>query len=454
MTAAFDGHRVVVIGLGVSGRAAAEALAAEGAEVWVSEARPPDEIAPWPDGAGVDVRAGGHRPEHLDGATLAVVSPGVPEHAPVIRWALERGLPVWSELEVGARLCRVPYVAVTGTNGKTTTTEMVAEMMTQAGLRARACGNVGYPFATAARQSFDALAVEASSFQLRFTETLHPRVSVLVNLSPDHLDWHGSMAAYAEAKARVFGSQRAGDVHIGNADDPEARAISAEAPCEVRWFREGPPEPGQIGVEGGAVVARNGTRRELGAPRGGSRAFLIDAAAASAASLAFGLGAEPVGRALAAASPGPHRGQEVARLGSVVFVDDSQATNPQAALASLIGRTDVVLIAGGVAKGLDLSPLRAAAPSLAAVVAIGEAAEALRSVFADAAPVHVATTMEEAVAAAADLVPPDGIVLLAPACASFDMFRDYRERGDRFAAAARAVVEKRRRRVRREDTHA
>jgi UDP-N-acetylmuramoylalanine--D-glutamate ligase len=427
-------ERVVVLGLGASGRAAVEATREAGGEVWVSEAATLGDAAAVP---GVRVLDGGHRPEHLEGATLVIASPGIPESAPVLTWALHRGIPVWSELELGARLCGVPFVAVTGTNGKSTTVEMVAAAMRQAGLSARACGNVGYPFSTAALEGFDALAVEASSFQLRFCHEFRPRVSVLLNLAPDHMDWHGSIEAYGAAKARIFARQGAGDVHLGNRDDPHAAAISSKAGCEVRWFRAGPPHAGEVGVVDGRVVASVGAEAvEVGAPAMAAAALLTDSAAAAGACLAFGLPVDAVRRALAAFEPGPHRGRVVAERGGVRFVDNSKATNPHAALAALEGVRDAVLIAGGLAKGVDLSPLASLAPSLVGVVAIGEAAAAVADVFAGLVPVRRAATMDEAVRTAFGLAAPGGSVVLAPACASQDMFRDYRDRGDRFAQAA------------------
>jgi UDP-N-acetylmuramoylalanine--D-glutamate ligase len=445
MSANLRGQMVVVVGYGVSGRAAAEVLLAEGALVRATEARPLEALAT-PDGASgpadarFELRAGGHRPEHLDGASLVVVSPGVPQASPVMAWARERALPVWSELELGARLCRVPYVGITGTNGKTTTTEMVAAMMRAAGVVARACGNVGYPFSLAAREEgLDALAVEASSFQLAFQESFHPQVSVLLNVAPDHLDWHGTLEAYAAAKAMIYAHQGAGDIHIGNRDDPTAARISEQAPCETRWFRWGSPGEGDVGVVDGRVVAGDGTL--LGKPLGSGRAFLSNTAAAAAAASAFGVPQQAMRDTIGSFAPLPHRGAVVAKAGSVRFVDDSKATNPHAALAALESLTDAVLIAGGQAKGVDLSPLASAAPKLAAVVAIGESAPALVRIFEGlSVPVTVAATMEEAVESAYGLAPRRGTVILAPACASQDMFRDYRERGDRFAAAARAVA--------------
>ena len=247
-----------MIGAAIAGVAAAEALVAEGADVLVSEAGPPDALDALPRfrRLGVEVAAGGHEPRHLDGATLVVTSPGVPQDAPVLSWAAERGIPVWGELELGARLTDVPYLAVTGTNGKTTTTGLIASCLRAAGLDAAACGNIGHPFPLAAREGHDVLVVEASSFQLRFVETFHPRVSVLLNLAPDHLDWHGSEPAYVEAKQNMMRAQGEGDTHIGNRDDERAAAVSQEAPCPVVWFRLGAPADGEVGYVDGALTSR------------------------------------------------------------------------------------------------------------------------------------------------------------------------------------------------------
>jgi len=435
-----DGKRVVVVGFGSSGRAAAEVLAAEGARVAVTERRPAGELGAVP--ADVELRAGGHAPEHLDDAALVVASPGVPPDATVLAWARERGIPIWSELELGARLCRAPYVAVTGTNGKTTTVELLAAMLCADGLKARACGNVGYPFSLAAREAWDALAVEASSFQLEFQEHLHPTVSILLNVAPDHLDWHGSFDAYADAKARVYARQSGGDVHVGNASDEAAARISSAALCERRWFREGAPEAGETGIVDGHVVVRpaKGKHEETFPLPDADAPFAIDAAAAVAAARAFGVTAAGIRSALESFEPLPHRGSLVAIAGSVRFLDDSKATNPHAALAALSGRRDVVLIAGGLAKGVDLSPLRAAVENVAAVVTLGEAAPQIEAIFEGLVPTRRAASIEEAVALAFVESHPGGEVILAPACASQDMFRDYAERGDLFAGAASALA--------------
>jgi UDP-N-acetylmuramoylalanine--D-glutamate ligase len=442
MSGRFAGRRAVVIGAGVSGAASARALAEEGASVVVSDERPLDsiDVASELGALGVVVEGGGHRETQLDATDVVVVSPGVAPSAPVIGWALGRSLPVWGELELGARLCDVPYLAVTGTNGKTTTTALLADMIRADGRDAVACGNIGHPFPAAAREDHDVLVVEASSFQLRFQSTFHPRVSVLLNVSPDHLDWHGGPKDYAEAKASIFAAQEGDDVHVGNADDAAAREISSRAPCRQVWFRMlDEPSAGEVGYVDGALVSRIDGERSLGAPDAERAGFREDAAAAAAAALSFGVDTGAASLALRTFTPAAHRGELVATVGGVRFIDNSKATNVHAALAAIAaiaGRP--VLIAGGRAKGVDLSPLADASPALTGVVAIGEAAPAIVALFDGRVPVRVAASIEEAVAVATAMAPPEGTVLLAPACASWDMFADYRERGERFAAAALA----------------
>jgi UDP-N-acetylmuramoylalanine--D-glutamate ligase len=438
----FAGERVVVVGGGVAGLASARTLARHGAEVRLTDAAHlSEEVVADMRAIGVRVDDGGHAPEHLDGATAVVPSPGIPEAAEILRWARDRGIDVWSELDVGARLCRVPYVAITGTNGKSTTTSMVASMLRAAGHDAVACGNIGYPFSLASDEGHDALAVEASSFQLRFHHLLHPVVSALLNLAPDHVDWHGSLDAYASAKARIFELQRGDDVHVGNAADVAAARISQEAKCRTVWFRAAPPREGEVGLVGGEVVSRLDGEVRLGAPPLDAAGFRADAVAAAAIALSFGVEPAAVADGIRLAQPLRHRGEEVARAGDVRFLDDSKATNVHAALNALAGRTDVVLVAGGMSKGADLSALLDGLPSLAALVAIGEATDELVTLFDGRIPVRRSNSIEEAVRTAYELAAPRRTVLLAPACASWDMFADYTERGERFADAARAIAE-------------
>jgi len=435
---AFDGEHVVVVGAGVAGSAAARVLVAEGARVRVSDSGRATPGASDLRAEGIEVLEGGHAPDHLDGATMVVTSPGVPPHADILRWANDRMLPVWGELELGARLARVPYLAVTGTNGKTTTTGMLAACLRSAGLDAVACGNIGRPFPSAAREPRDALVVEVSSFQLATQTSFHPRVSVLLNLAPDHLDWHGSFDAYAAAKARVFALQGAADVHVGNLDDEASAAISRTAPCEVRWFTLGEPSEGGAGIRDGRLTA-GWSGADLGALSFDSPPMRADAAAAATAAHAFAIGDHAIAEAIATFAPEPHRGEPVATVEGVRFLDNSKATNPHAAIAAVGDAEGVVLIAGGDAKGVDLTPLRSVAARLAGVVAIGASAGDVRAVFEGRVPVREAGSIEEAARLAFRMASGTGTVLLAPACASWDMFRDYAERGDRFAAAARAL---------------
>lgn len=448
MSGRFEGERALVVGAGVSGVASARALLKEGASVRVSDERPIGRLPVVEDlrSIGAEVLAGGHEPAHLDGMTIVVASPGVSQGAPVLSWAKERGIPIWGELELGALICEVPYVAVTGTNGKSTTTALIASMLRAGGLDAAECGNIGHPFPSAVSEGHDVLVVEASSFQLRFHEHFHPRVSVLLNVAPDHLDWHGSEVAYAEAKARIYLCQRGDDIHVGNSDDPVAAEISRGAGCELVWFRllEEPGE-GEIGYANGQLVSRlDGTER-IGTPDAERAGFREDAAASAAAALSFGVNAAAVSDALQTFTPAAHRGETVAVLGGVKFIDNSKATNVHASMAALAGLDDVVLIAGGRAKGVDLSPMTRAAKRMRGLVAIGEAAGDLVALFDPLVPTRKAGSIEEAVSAAYELAGPKSTVLLAPACASWDMFADYTERGDRFAAAARDLASARER---------
>jgi UDP-N-acetylmuramoylalanine--D-glutamate ligase len=441
------GKRVAVVGLASSGVAAVRALTSAGASVRVTEARPRVEVgdaAQEAERMGAEVLAAGHAPGHLDDVDLVVTSPGVPEHAEILRWAAARDLPVWSELEVGARLARVPYVGITGTNGKTTATEMVAAMMRAAGLDAIGCGNVGYPFSAAAAESHQALAVEASSFQLRFHESFHPRVSILLNAATDHLDWHRSTDAYHEAKGRIYALQGPGDVHVGNRDDEFAARLSARAPCDVIWFSLQPPADGEVGYRDSELVARLGGEQSLGPVSVPSPSLQADAAAAAAAALAFGIDPQAVREGLRTFRPLPHRGEVVAEVGGVRYVNDSKATNPHAALSTIEGFDRAVLICGGRSKGVDLSPMAGAIPHVTGVVVLGEAADELEAIFEEDVPVRRAASIEEAVTLGHAMARPGGAVVLAPACSSWDMFRDYGERGDRFSAAARSLAAKRR----------
>ena len=437
----FANERVMVVGAGVAGTSAARVLVQEGARVRVGDVRPRAALddADGLEALGVELRAGGHDVSDLDDVTLVVISPGVPPSADLLLWAHERELPVWGELELGARLANAPYLAVTGTNGKTTTTGMLAACLRAAGLDAIACGNIGHPFPAAAREHHDALVVEVSSFQLTQQTSFHPRVSVLLNLAPDHLDWHRSFDEYARAKARIYANQRGDDVHVGNREDPGAARLSSAAPCRRLWFGTGEPPDGDVGYVADRLVVRADGDADLGAVDDDLAGFRADAAAAAAAALAFGVDPEAVRVGLASYVPARHRGETVAQADGVRFIDNSKATNVHAALAALAGVHDAVLIAGGRAKGQDLSELATRSDRVVAVVALGESADDVVRIFQDVVPVRKAGSIEEAARTAFELAPRPGAVLLAPACASWDQFRDYAERGERFAAAAARI---------------
>ena len=436
------GTRVLVIGLGISGEAAARHALRLGATVTVV-----DEA----DDAGLRERAGkleGARvvlgdataaPETATASDIVVASPGVPERAPALRAAVDAGVTVWSEVELAFRLAHAPILGITGTNGKTTTTKMLADALVAAGFRATAAGNIGRPLVDAVGEDHEVVVAELSSFQLRHVVSFRTPVGVLLNLAEDHLDWHGTFEAYAGAKARLFERQTSADTAIHRDDDRCGRAASETAAAHVP-FSAGPPVDGGAGVRDGRIVVPSGEVLAANDLRARGRPALENAVAAAAAATAFGAAREAVGRALAAFEPLPHRMELVATIGGVSYVNDSKATNPHAVLAALDGAERVVLIAGGRNKDLDLSVLRSAAAAVRAVVGIGEAGTEIAEFFLDAGvAAERARSMDEAVARAAAIATPGDTVLLSPGCASFDMFADYKARGEAFRAAVKKL---------------
>jgi UDP-N-acetylmuramoylalanine--D-glutamate ligase len=440
----FAGVGVMVAGLGRSGRAACRALSLFGAELVAVDDNARIDVGELR-ALGIEVILGPGGIERLEDVRLVVVGPGLPERHPVVRAALDAGLPVWSEVELAARMTDVPMVGVTGTNGKTTTTELATAMLNASGLKAVAAGNVGLPLIEAVQTwpAPDAFVVELSSFQLRFTDLMHLAAGAWLNLAPDHLDWHQTMADYAAAKARIWANSTPDDWVVFPAADPEVaewaeRTNGLQVPFTLRQ-----PAEGEIGIEAGIALSRVGGEHvplwRAAALRLPGKHNLTNALAASG--LALSLGANPAGmaRAVAAFRASPHRLAEVGTVRGVTFVDDSKATNPHAAARSLGAYRRVVWIAGGRNKGLAFDELvEQARDRIAAAVLIGEAAEELAFALGKAGfegQVVQAGTMDEAVTAAFGLAQRGDTVLLAPACASQDMFVDYKERGDSFAAA-------------------
>ena len=434
------GRRVVVLGLAVTGAAVARELQAQGMTVVAVDDRPDDALRQRAADLGVEL-VEAPSPDELarlaGDAGLMVVSPGVPAGHPV--FALKGRVPVISEVELAGTMARAPIVAVTGTNGKTTVTTLVAAMLEASGRRALAAGNIGLPLVEAARRDVDVLVAEVSSFQLQLTSTFRPRVAVWLNLAEDHLDWHPTMQHYVEAKTRVWANQSGDDLAVANADDPVVWAAAANAPARVVGFSTGAETSGYCVVDG---ELRTPEAEKIAALAELARALphdLANALAASAAALGAGATLEGCRRALVSFRGLPHRVERVGEAGGVRFYDDSKATTPSAVLAALAGFDSVVLIAGGRNKGLDLGALRAGADRLRAVVAIGEAAPEVESAFAGAVPVQRAASMAEAVSAAAERARPGDAVLLSPGCASFDWYRSYAERGEAFASAVAAL---------------
>jgi UDP-N-acetylmuramoylalanine--D-glutamate ligase len=447
---ALAGAAVLVAGLGRSGRSAALHLADLGADVLACDDGQPERAEL--ERAGVRVHTGGTPVELLDGRQLVVVAPGLAEHHPMIRAALDGGMEVWSEVELAARLTTIPLVGVTGTNGKTTTAELAAAMVAASGRRAVAAGNVGLPLidAVLARRPPEALVVELSSFQLRFTSSLRLRAGAWLNLAPDHLDWHGSLEAYAAAKARVWANQGPQDWSLYAADDPVVTSHAAHATGMPVPFGVGRVPAGGLGVEAGIALSRvegrEGPLWRAAALRLPGRHNLANALAASGMAMALGAHPAAMVRAVSAFRAGPHRLAEVATVRGVRFVNDSKATNPHAAGRALAAFPRVVWIAGGRNKGLAFDELATEArPRLVGAVLIGEAAADIAAALGRAGydgPLVRAASIGEAVTVGFNLAEEGDTVLLAPACASFDMFSSYAERGNAFTASVTRLAER------------
>jgi UDP-N-acetylmuramoylalanine--D-glutamate ligase len=424
------GRGVLVAGAGVSGAAAALVLTELGARVRTA-----------------DIRAQGawHGDALPPGTDLVVTSPGWRPDAPLLLDAAERGIPVWGEVELAWRLRPEGqrWLAVTGTNGKTTTTAMLAAVLSATGWSCAAAGNIGDPAVLAVRHTpaYDVLAVELSSFQLHWSQSLAPAAAAVLNIADDHLDWHGSREAYAAAKAKVFAS--AHTLALANAEDPPALAVLATARGRRVTFGAG----GQLRVEDGVLVDEafgGGALLAVDRLRAPGPHNLTNALAAAGLARAAGVPPSAVAAGLSAYRPGAHRLTRVGSRHGVDFVDDSKATNPHAANAALRSFDSVVWIAGGLNKGLGFDELAAtAAGRVRAAVLLGRCADEIEeSLSRNAArlPVIRASSMQDAVRAAAGLAQPGDTVLLAPAAASMDMFRDYVERGEAFAAAVAALA--------------
>jgi UDP-N-acetylmuramoylalanine--D-glutamate ligase len=441
--ASLRGRRAAVVGLARSGVAAAQLLRRAGAEVVGIDAQPLAALGPAVralEPLGVRLVTGQATPAEIDAVELVVVSPGVPLDAPALAGVRRRHVPIIAELELGWRATVATTVAITGTNGKTTTTALTGALLAEVSRPVLVAGNIGTPLSAHA-EGFPpdgVLVCEVSSFQLETIERFRPRVAAVLNVTPDHLDRHGSFEAYLDAKARIFLNQTAADTAVLNADDPAARRLATRTRAEVMWFsRTGALDAG-VFVRDGAIVARRDGRETTVSPlseitlRGAHNVENVLAATACA----LGLGVPPTAarRAIAAFRAVAHRIELVRALDGVVYYNDSKGTNVDSTLKALDSFAEpVVLIAGGKGKGQDFGPLAAAARGrVRQAVLIGEDAPRLEAALTPAVSVVRAASMAAAVAAARSVARPGDVVLLSPACASFDMFDNFEHRGDVF----------------------
>ena len=442
--------RAVVIGLAETGLAVTRRLRSEGWDVTVLEDTPGinDVYAE----RAAEVRALGARLEEapavaatcaaVAAADLVVPSPLVRLDHPALVAAGSAGVTVRSEIDLAGERTTVPIVAITGTNGKTTVTTLTAAMLAASGRRVVAAGNLGRPLIDAVSDPVDVIVAEVSSFQLACSETFHPRVAVVLAITPDHLDWHGTYAEYVGAKARIARGQGADDVLVFDADDADATAIASAGPARALGFSRRYDAVGCAREIDGRLVDTDG---DLLANIEDMRRALVhdrtNALAAGLAAIAAGATTEGVRAALATYETLPHRVALVGEAGGVQWFDDSKATNPDATLRALESFDSAVLIAGGRNKGLDLSVLARASSHLRGVVAFGEAGPEVAGVFPETVATETVDSMHDAVLAAARLARPGDAVLLSPACASFDAYANYAERGDDFAAEVAQLTE-------------
>jgi UDP-N-acetylmuramoylalanine--D-glutamate ligase len=437
------GRHVAVLGLARTGEAVCDLLLKGGAQVHASEIREDatlHETASRLRGLGAQVELGKHSVDTILQSDYVVPSPGLPLSHPVLQQARRRGIPIFSEIEVAAWLCSMPVLAVTGTNGKTTTATWLQFMLKEGGLNPHLAGNVGTAFSRVATRASGPVVLEVSSYQLEHIETFRPHVAGLINVTPDHLERHGDLSTYAATKYRLAENQVPGDTAVLNADDALAREMPV--PDEVRRtffsIRQFLPE-GVFCTEGRLIYRLAGEEGELirldriGVPGWHNQA---NAAAASAMALAFGVDTEALSRALAHFTGVPHRIEYLGDFDGRRVYNDSKATNVgamQVALEAVMG--PIVLLVGGRHKGDDPHTVdNLVRERVRTIVAYGESRERFAEAWSKLRPVRVVDNLEAAVTEAFAASQPGDAILLSPACASFDQFRDFEERGDCFRA--------------------
>jgi UDP-N-acetylmuramoylalanine--D-glutamate ligase len=436
------GKKVLVVGLGKSGLAAALFLRHRGAQVTVSDIRSAEALAKDIPGLleeGINVEAGGHGLLTFRRQDLIVVSPGVPLDTPELVQTRNFGRPIIGELELAARFIRGQILAVTGSNGKTTTTSLLGEILEKSGMPTQVGGNIGVPVVALIEESTDETwnVLEVSSFQLETTEQFHPKIAVILNITPDHLDRHGTFENYALAKERIFAEQHQDDYCVLNADNMRTAASAERSKASVYWFSLERPVTQGAWVEGGAIMFRSSPEAApenvmplSSIPLKGEHNVENVLAAVCAARLA-GASAELVRKAVEEFKAVEHRLEYVTTLNGVEIYNDSKATNVDAtakAIAAFPG--NIHLILGGKDKGSDYTTLSSLLRSrVKAIYTIGSAAAKIESQLRGVVAIHSCETMEKAISAIAASAHPGDIVLLAPACSSFDQFESYEHRG-------------------------
>ena len=437
----YQGKKVAVLGAGLSGTAAALLLRGEGADVTVLDSAAEKTLLKSTienlRGRGVEVRCGPAAGQDSSSYDFVVLSPGIDPISPLATSFSSRKIETMGELELGWRSVNVPVIAITGTNGKTTTTELLAQMLNACGQRTIACGNIGKPLCEVALEEhdLDLLTVEVSSFQLETIRTFRPSISVWLNFAPDHLDRYRSVAEYRAAKLRIFENQTADGVAIVNAGETlpkiAARKVTFSAYMDQADFR----------LEGGSIVYQNAPVLRMAETKLRGSHNIENIMATLAVGLARGLSFERMLPPLCAYEPRPHRCEFVREIGDVTYVNDSKATNLDAVEKGLLAQNkSVILIAGGKDKGFTFETLRPlVSKKVRAAVLIGEMAERIAEDWKAAVPCEIAHSLADAVERAHALAKPGDVVLFSPGTSSFDMFKSYADRGDQFRALVHAL---------------
>jgi UDP-N-acetylmuramoylalanine--D-glutamate ligase len=437
----YKNQSAAVLGAGLSGTAAALLLKAEGAQVTVLDNAEEKKLLKSTidnlRAQGIRVICGPDADENSSTYELVVLSPGIDPASPLARNFSSRKIDMMGELELGWRSCELPVIAVTGTNGKTTTTELLAQMLNPCGQRTIACGNIGKPLSEVAREKkqFDVLTVEVSSFQLETIKTFRPSIALWLNFAPDHLDRYRSVAEYRAAKLRIFENQTAEDVAIVNAAESlpriHSRQITFSAYADRADFR----------LAEGSIVYQNKPVLRLAETKLRGSHNIENLMATLAAGMARGLSFEEMVPPLSAYEPRPHRCEFVRQIGGVDYVNDSKATNLDAVEKALLAQSKpVILIAGGKDKGFTFDPLRPLVKEkVRSTILIGEMAESIAHAWSGAVKSEIASSLADAVERAHAIAGPGEVVLFSPGTSSFDMFKSYADRGDQFRALVQAL---------------